>query len=153
MLAADRLDYWPPWTLCAQAAQAGTRLDPAQLERLAVIGSQHPTLLELRKGNNQLREALVHSRENEERLGAELQVIVSSACMSPESGPPGNCKVEADGGRKHDMCLDTELPAPACTSQTLFSVLFSQVSCIICPMAAELRTVLHPNLQLTLNQA
>ena len=65
-----------------QAAQAGTHLDPTQPERLAVVGSQHPTLLELRKENNLLKGALVDSRESEERLGAELQVIPASACMS-----------------------------------------------------------------------
>ena len=65
-----------------QAAQAGLHLDPTQVERLAVTGSLHPALRELRKENHQLKEALVDSRESEERLGAELQVNPASTCMS-----------------------------------------------------------------------
>ena len=58
-----------------QAAQAGLHLDPTQVERLAVTGSQHPALVELRKENHQLKQALVDSRGSEDRLGTELQVI------------------------------------------------------------------------------
>lgn len=75
-----------------QAAQAGTHLGPIQIERLAVIGSQHPTLLELRKENTQLKQAVMHSRQNEECLGVELQVGPASACMSPGPRPPGVCR-------------------------------------------------------------